>query len=70
MELCKVGGIQGLISKHAVNGEILDRTELLLVKELEGRTFQPFSEDYNCVMILGLHNVNNLHTIKMDLKEI
>lgn len=32
MELCKVGGIQGLISENTVNGEILDRTELLLKK--------------------------------------
>lgn len=33
MELCKVGGIQGLVSENTVNGEILDRTELLLRNE-------------------------------------
>lgn len=33
MELCEVGGVQGLVSENAVNGEILDRTELLLRNE-------------------------------------
>lgn len=37
MELGQMGGIQGFVSEHPVDGEILDRRELLLRKEVKIR---------------------------------
>lgn len=33
VELCQMGGVQGLVPEHPVDGEILDGGELLLVDE-------------------------------------
>lgn len=69
MELCKVGGIQGLVSENTVNGEILDRTELLLRNEtVEGRTFQLFSDDCDCLSNVSFA-IMYLRNIGVSLKK-
>lgn len=36
VELCQMGGVQGFVSEHPVDGEILDRRELLLWGAADG----------------------------------
>lgn len=61
VELGQMGGVQGFVSEHPVNGEILDRRELLLRGTADGQV------SFSCTRVAMVH-VRDLLSAKLPTK--